>query len=111
MIEKREVRVGEEEGTLKACMSEMREELCIFARTCAASSVVPRRARTFSCSHNMSSVIGVCSWGGCEGVYVQGHHAEHLKTSLTLSGEREEREKLTVAGNLTQGPQLELPAL
>ena len=66
----REVRVGGKEGTLKACMSEMRDELCIFARTCAASSVVPRRARTFSCSHNMSSVIGVCSWGGCEGVRV-----------------------------------------
>ena len=64
----REVRVGGKEDTLKACMSEMRDELCIFARTCAASSVVPRRARTFSCSHNMSSVIGVCSWGGCEGV-------------------------------------------
>ena len=51
----------------------------------------------------------VCAPG--EGVYVQGHHAEHLKTRLMLSGEREEKEKLTVAGNLTKGPWLELPAL
>ena len=46
---------------LKACMSESRDELCIFALTLAASSDVPSLASTVACSHSMSSVMGVCS--------------------------------------------------
>ena len=49
--------------TLKACMSETRERLCILALTLAASSEVPSLASTPCCSHIMSSVMGACSWG------------------------------------------------
>ena len=65
-------------NTLKACISEMREELCIFALIMAASTDVPSLASTFSCSHSMSSVMGV---GSC--MYVTDKQTDRQYIDLT----------------------------
>ncbi len=49
--------------TLKDCMSERRQALCMRARRCAPSAEVPSLARTSDCSSSRSSVMGAGSCG------------------------------------------------